>query len=574
MAEILIKGVAKSFGSFTALHSIDLTIADQEFMVLLGASGCGKTTLLRIIAGLESPTQGEVWIGGKRVDQLPPRERGIAMVFQNYAVFPHLTVYENIAFGLRMKKLPQAEVDTRVKRTAELMHIEQLLKRYSGQLSGGQRQRVAVARALAMEPDVILMDEPLSNLDALLRLEMRAELKGVLANSKTTTIYVTHDQVEAMSLADRISVMNGGHIVQAASPVGSLPQPRRPLRRQLHRQPADEFPAGAAERRRPLPGGRHRPRGSVAAAASARIRHPPRGSHHRAGGLKATARVIEPLGAHTLVTSEVDGKLFRAVLDSDLKVAPGDELSLVPKPDRVRWFDPETSHGQLMPSTDANDFRSALADQGHRGAARERPRQLHGADQGALSVPVELGFLLHRARPEPLRHGPRLDRGGDAVRPPMGRRHGAAHGVPRAGADGYFPGPDVWGTGRTPPTSGITQPPIAGFAIHQPVPAPSQDAAAPARCSNGLDRWHGWFYEHPRPRATGLVAVIHPWESRRQHHRLGRGLRARAHRRRRCPMSAQRPQACRPGDPPDQGAVRPLPVAGAALPLASAGIRS
>jgi len=343
MAEILIKGVAKSFGSFTALHSIDLTIADQEFMVLLGASGCGKTTLLRIIAGLESPTQGEVWIGGKRVDQLPPRERGIAMVFQNYAVFPHLTVYENIAFGLRMKKLPQAEVDTRVKRTAELMHIEQLLKRYSGQLSGGQRQRVAVARALAMEPDVILMDEPLSNLDALLRLEMRAELKGVLANSKTTTIYVTHDQVEAMSLADRISVMNGGHIVQAASPV------------EVYRNPAARF-VGSFIGNPPmnfLPAtrngdGRYHVAGIALDGPSSgggklefAIR--PEDLTIAAGGLKATARVIEPLGAHTLVTSEVDGKLFRAVLDSDLKVAPGDELSLVPKPDRVRWFDPETT---------------------------------------------------------------------------------------------------------------------------------------------------------------------------------------------------------------------------------------
>jgi len=343
MAEIQIKGVAKSFGSFTALHSIDLTIADQEFMVLLGASGCGKTTLLRIIAGLESPTKGEVWIGGRRVDQLPPRERGIAMVFQNYAVFPHLTVYENIAFGLRMKKLAQAEVDTRVKRTAELMHIEQLLKRYSGQLSGGQRQRVAVARALAMEPDVILMDEPLSNLDALLRLEMRAELKGVLANSKTTTIYVTHDQVEAMSLADRISVMNGGHIVQAASPV------------EVYRNPAARF-VGSFIGNPPmnfLPAarngdGRYRVAGIAldgpsngAARLDFAIR--PEDLTVADGGLKATARVIEPLGAHTLVTSEVDGMLFRAVLDSDLKVAPGDELSLVPKPDRVRWFDPETT---------------------------------------------------------------------------------------------------------------------------------------------------------------------------------------------------------------------------------------
>jgi multiple sugar transport system ATP-binding protein len=232
MAEIRIKTVAKRFGDFTALHSIDMTISDQEFMVLLGASGCGKTTLLRIIAGLETPSEGEVWIGDKRVDHLPPRERGISMVFQNYAVFPHLTVFENIAFGLRMRKLPRAEIERRVNQTAELMHIEQLLKRYSGQLSGGQRQRVAVARALAMEPDVILMDEPLSNLDALLRLEMRAELKGVLAESKTTTIYVTHDQVEAMTMADTIVVLRMGRIEQVGTPL------------ELYNAPANVFVAG------------------------------------------------------------------------------------------------------------------------------------------------------------------------------------------------------------------------------------------------------------------------------------------------------------------------------------------
>jgi len=343
MAEIVIKKVAKSFGSFTALHSIDLTITDQEFMVLLGASGCGKTTLLRIIAGLETPTSGEVWIGGRRVDHLPPRERGIAMVFQNYAVFPHLTVFENIAFGLRMKKLPQAEVTRRVTRTAELMHIEQLLKRYSGQLSGGQRQRVAVARALAMEPDVILMDEPLSNLDALLRLEMRAELKGVLANSNTTTIYVTHDQVEAMSLADRISVMNGGHIVQAATPVEVYRNPAaRFVGSFIGNPPMNFIPAQRA------PDGRWQVAGLTVDGPKTgpnvldfAIR--PEDLAMAPGGLKATARVIEPLGAHTLVTSEVDGRLFRAVLDSDLVISPGDEISLMPRPDRVRWFDPESS---------------------------------------------------------------------------------------------------------------------------------------------------------------------------------------------------------------------------------------
>lgn len=342
MAEIIIKQVAKSFGTFQALHSIDMTIRDREFMVLLGASGCGKTTLLRIIAGLETPSQGEVWIGGRRVDHLPPRERGIAMVFQNYAVFPHLTVFENIAFGLRMKKLPQQEIDKRVNRTAELMHIEQLLKRYSGQLSGGQRQRVAVARALAMEPDVILMDEPLSNLDALLRLEMRAELKGVLAESKSTAIYVTHDQVEAMSLADRISVMNGGKIVQNASPV------------EIYRDPAARF-VGSFIGNPPMnfikanrqDSGRWRVAGldlygPSHGASSLEFAIRPEDLTIGEGGFIATARVVEPLGAHTLVTCEVDGKPFRAVLDSDLKVAPGDVLTLIPKSDRIRWFDPET----------------------------------------------------------------------------------------------------------------------------------------------------------------------------------------------------------------------------------------
>jgi multiple sugar transport system ATP-binding protein len=341
MAEIRIKGVAKSFGSFTALHEVDLTIADREFMVLLGASGCGKTTLLRIIAGLETATKGEVWIGDRRVDGLPPRERGIAMVFQNYAVFPHLTVFENIAFGLRMKKMAQSEVERRVNRTAELMHIEQLLKRYSGQLSGGQRQRVAVARALAMEPEVILMDEPLSNLDALLRMEMRAELKGVLAASNTTTIYVTHDQVEAMSMADRISVMNGGRIVQAASPV------------EVYRNPAARF-VGSFIGNPPmnfLPAARAGDGWQVAGqtfpgprAAKDRIEFAVRPEDVALAdhGLDATVRVVEPLGPHTLVTTEVDGTLFRAVLDSNLMPNPGDRLTLAPVPDRIRWFDPET----------------------------------------------------------------------------------------------------------------------------------------------------------------------------------------------------------------------------------------
>ncbi|WP_298969103.1 ABC transporter ATP-binding protein [uncultured Roseobacter sp.] len=343
MAEIQIKNVAKRFGDYQALHDINLTIADQEFMVLLGASGCGKSTLLRIIAGLETASTGEVWIGGRRVDHLSPKDRGISMVFQNYAVFPHMTVFENIGFGLRMQKLPDEEVTRRVERTATLMHIEQLLKRYSGELSGGQRQRVAVARALAMEPDVILMDEPLSNLDALLRMEMRAELKGVLAESKTTAIYVTHDQVEAMSMADRISVMHEGKIVQAASPI------------EVYRNPAAEFVAGFIGnppmnflKATPVGAGKWSVAGQVVEGPNTgpgplQFAIRPEDMQLAESGLAATAKVVEPLGAHLLVTCEVEGHMFRAVLDSDMTVRTGETLTLAPLPDRVRWFDPETT---------------------------------------------------------------------------------------------------------------------------------------------------------------------------------------------------------------------------------------
>lgn len=225
MAEIRIQNVRKTFGKVVAANDLELTIHDQEFMVLLGPSGCGKTTLLRCIAGLETVDSGRVIINNEDVTDFPPRKRHIAMVFQSYAVFPHLTIFENIAFGLRMRRMPDADVKKRVLSSAELLQIGNLLDRYPAQISGGQRQRVAVARAIAVQSEVLLMDEPLSNLDALLRLEMRAELKRLIQELKSTVVYVTHDQIEALSLGDRIAVMQNGTFLQVDSPLKIYDEP-------------------------------------------------------------------------------------------------------------------------------------------------------------------------------------------------------------------------------------------------------------------------------------------------------------------------------------------------------------
>ena len=217
MVDVHLKNIVKKFGKTIAVNGINLDINDGEFIVLLGPSGCGKTTTLRVIAGLEKPDEGHVFFGDREVTYLPPRERNVSMVFQSYAIWPHMTVYNNIAFPLKIKKVPREEIDKKVKWAAELLQISELLNRYPHQLSGGQRQRVAVARAIVVEPDVLLMDEPLSNLDALLRVKMRSELKKLQRRIKVTTIYVTHDQVEAMTMGDRIAVMNAGKIMQVGT---------------------------------------------------------------------------------------------------------------------------------------------------------------------------------------------------------------------------------------------------------------------------------------------------------------------------------------------------------------------
>jgi len=233
MAKVELKDISKTYdGGVTAVESANITVEDKEFVVLVGPSGCGKSTTLRMIAGLEDITKGELFIDGEKMNEVPPKDRNIAMVFQNYALYPHMSVYDNMAFGLKIKKVPKAEIDQRVHEAAKILDIEPFLHRKPRALSGGQRQRVAVGRAIVRHPKVFLFDEPLSNLDAKLRIQMRAELSNLHLRLNATMIYVTHDQVEAMTMADKIVVMKDGRIQQTGSPM------------HLYNKPANKFVAG------------------------------------------------------------------------------------------------------------------------------------------------------------------------------------------------------------------------------------------------------------------------------------------------------------------------------------------
>jgi len=361
MAEIHVKGVRKTFGKVKAVWDVDLTVRDREFTVLLGPSGCGKTTLLRCIAGLEQVDQGRIYIGGQDVTDLPPRKRQIAMVFQSYAVFPHLTVFENIAFGLRMQHKPSDEVKKRVQSAAELLHIEELLDRYPAQLSGGQRQRVAVARAIAVEAQVLLLDEPLSNLDALLRLEMRAELKRLLREIEATTLYVTHDQVEALSLGDRIAVMRDGQILQYDVPLNVYDKPSNQFIGGFIGNPPMNFLEGEVrtedDRVLVRTGGgeicpspeaqamlRHLKDPSVLVgirAENIKTLHAP-----AENALQAKVLVVEPLGSHNLITMQLGSEQIKVNTDADFKAQPGETLWLRLNAEKICWI--ERSSGRAM----------------------------------------------------------------------------------------------------------------------------------------------------------------------------------------------------------------------------------
>jgi sn-glycerol 3-phosphate transport system ATP-binding protein len=344
MADVTLQAVKKSFGATAVIHGIDLHIADGEFLVLVGPSGCGKSTLLRMVAGLEEVTEGEIAIAGRTVTGLEPKDRDIAMVFQNYALYPHMSVYDNMAYGLRIRGLAKGEIDGRVKKAAEALQLSLLLDRKPRQLSGGQRQRVAMGRAIVRNPAVFLFDEPLSNLDAKLRVQMRIEIKRLQRGLGVTSIYVTHDQVEAMTLADRLVVMNAGRAEQIGTPMELYTRPATLFVAGFIGSPAmNMIPGKAAGATLELPGGRklkldHSAQGEVTVGIRPEHLTAARGGD---GALPLRVELIEPLGAETLVHGRLDGDgaELTARVQGDSPVEPGAVLALTVEPRHVHLFD-------------------------------------------------------------------------------------------------------------------------------------------------------------------------------------------------------------------------------------------
>ncbi|NUB25600.1 ABC transporter ATP-binding protein [Azospirillum brasilense] len=340
MAGVTLRGVRKSFGRIEVIHGVDLEVADGEFVAFVGPSGCGKSTLLRLIAGLEEPSGGDLSIGGQRVNDRPPAARGIAMVFQSYALYPHMTAYDNMAFGLTLARTDKGTIAERVRAAARLLQIEDLLDRKPRDLSGGQRQRVAIGRAIVREPQVFLFDEPLSNLDAGLRVQMRLEIAKLKADLRATMIYVTHDQVEAMTLADRIVVLNAGRVEQAGTPLELYHRPRNRFVAGFIGSPAMNFLDVVSEGRADgsvrvwLPGGvpldvavdGAAPRAGTPLTLGVRPEHA--GLADGGAGLVATILAVERLGGETHCHAALeDGQKLLVRLDGD-RPAAGERLRL------------------------------------------------------------------------------------------------------------------------------------------------------------------------------------------------------------------------------------------------------
>jgi len=357
MAEVELINVSKRFGSTAVVHDVDLRIHDNEFIVLVGPSGCGKSTILRMIAGLESLSAGEIRIGKRAVNRVPPKERNLAMVFQNYALYPHMTVYENMGFILKMQKWPKAELDKKVREVAEVLELAPFLNRKPAALSGGQRQRVAMGRAIVRNPDVFLFDEPLSNLDAQLRTQMRMELKKLHLKMKTTTIYVTHDQIEAMTLADRIVILKDGHIQQVGSPIDVYEKPESVFVARFIGNPPANILTGVFQRRN---GDRMIALGElnfpllkqVELKEGQEVLVGIRPDAIKAGDVnssitelwrfQATVVVSEIVGGQSLLEFEMGGNQMIAELEGRILLRPGVSITLGFDLSRILLFDPKT----------------------------------------------------------------------------------------------------------------------------------------------------------------------------------------------------------------------------------------
>ena len=361
MAEVALRNVIKRFDDVEAVRSISLDIPDNEFVVLVGPSGCGKSTTLRMIAGLEEVTAGDIYIGGEIVNDLPPKDRDIAMVFQNYALYPHMSVFENMSFGLRLRKFPKAEIKRRVDNAARILDITELLDRKPKALSGGQRQRVAMGRAIVRNPKVFLFDEPLSNLDAKLRVQMRTEIKRVHQMVKTTTVYVTHDQIEAMTLADRVVVMNGGVIEQIATPHDLYHHPKTRFVAGFIGSPAMNFVRcrldqnGVGLRARisdtislPVPPSlSDRLQSFLGKELTLGLRpehltEPRRSDRDQGAEFSAVLDVVEPMGMETMVYFTVDGQEICGRVDPAAAKGPGETMRLFANMDHMHLIDPHT----------------------------------------------------------------------------------------------------------------------------------------------------------------------------------------------------------------------------------------
>jgi multiple sugar transport system ATP-binding protein len=346
MASVDVRGVHKAYGSTKVIHGVDIGIKDGEFVILVGPSGCGKSTLLRMIAGLENITGGEVAIGDRVVNNVPPKERDIAMVFQNYALYPHMTVADNMAFSLKLRKAPKSEITERVDKAAKILGLEKLLDRYPRQLSGGQRQRVAMGRAIVRDPQVFLFDEPLSNLDAKLRVQMRTEIKELHQRLKTTTIYVTHDQIEAMTMADKIVVMHDGIVEQMGAPLELYDRPNNLFVAGFIGSPSMNFVKGTIEAKGfKDEKGNLWPIGSpLAGSAGKRAVMGIRPEHFMLDpkGVKATVHVVEPTGSETQVVADVAGQSLTCVFRERISAKPGETITISPDKTVTHLFDGES----------------------------------------------------------------------------------------------------------------------------------------------------------------------------------------------------------------------------------------